>query len=130
MEEGPDFTPLPPKRIGLYTSPHLKRVQESYPDQLQAYLSRKTFFRKVCLRRYVWEGYFKVQYTACRSLDIFSYLLMLVSVHTFVRESVDAGICETHDRGEYDATDNVLKPVVTGNLDYRDGSRGTVGSIH
>ena len=41
-------------------------------------------------------------------------LLMLVSVHTFIRENVDAAVYETHNGGEYDATNIFPKPVVTG----------------
>ncbi len=39
---------------------------------------------------------------------------MLVSVHTFIRENVDAAIYETHNGGKYDATNIFSKPVVTG----------------
>ena len=39
---------------------------------------------------------------------------MLVSVHTFIRENVDAAIYETHHGGEYDATNVFPKPIVTG----------------
>ena len=39
---------------------------------------------------------------------------MLVSVHTFIRENVDAAVYETHNGGEYDATNIFLKPIVTG----------------
>ena len=39
---------------------------------------------------------------------------MLVSIHTFMREKVDAAIYETHSGGRYDATNIFPKPVVTG----------------
>ena len=39
---------------------------------------------------------------------------MLVSVHTFIRENVDAAVYETHNGGEYDATNVFPKPIVTG----------------
>lgn len=39
---------------------------------------------------------------------------MLVSVHAFIREGVDVAIYETHNGGEYDATNIFQKPVVTG----------------
>lgn len=41
-------------------------------------------------------------------------LLLLISVHAFLREGVDAAIYETHNGGEYDATNVIQKPVVTG----------------
>ena len=44
----------------------------------------------------------------------FLQLMMLVAVHTFINEDVDAAICETHNGGEYDATNIFLRPIVTG----------------
>lgn len=41
-------------------------------------------------------------------------LLMLFSVHVFVREGVDVAIYETHNGGEYDATNVIPEPVATG----------------
>lgn len=41
-------------------------------------------------------------------------LLALLAFHTFIRENIDAAIFETHHGGEYDATNVVQKPVVTG----------------
>ena len=41
-------------------------------------------------------------------------LLMLVAVHTFIREKVDVAICETHNGGEYDATNVFAHPIATG----------------
>jgi hypothetical protein len=37
-----------------------------------------------------------------------------VNVHVFIRENVDAAIFETHHGGEYDATNVIQKPIVTG----------------
>lgn len=41
-------------------------------------------------------------------------LLLLLAFHTFIKENVDAAIFETHHGGEYDATNVIRKPVVTG----------------
>ncbi|EEP78059.1 hypothetical protein UREG_02908 [Uncinocarpus reesii 1704] len=41
-------------------------------------------------------------------------LLTLLAFHTFIREEVDAAIFEVHHGGEYDATNVIRKPVVTG----------------
>lgn len=41
-------------------------------------------------------------------------LLFLISVHAFIREGIDVAIYETHNGGEYDATNVIQKPVVTG----------------
>lgn len=41
-------------------------------------------------------------------------LLLLLAFHTFIKENVDAAIFETHHGGEYDATNVIRKPIVTG----------------
>lgn len=41
-------------------------------------------------------------------------LLALLAFHTFIKEDVDAAIFETHHGGEYDATNVIRKPIVTG----------------
>lgn len=40
-------------------------------------------------------------------------LFALVSIHTFIREEVDAAIYETHHGGEFDTTNFIQRPVVT-----------------
>lgn len=44
----------------------------------------------------------------------FLQMLALVAFHTFIREETEAAIYETHHGGEYDATNVVQKPIVTG----------------
>lgn len=44
----------------------------------------------------------------------FLQMLALVAFHTFIREGTEAAIYETHHGGEYDATNVVQKPIVTG----------------
>lgn len=39
---------------------------------------------------------------------------MLVSIHAFIAENVDVAIYETHNGGEFDATNVIQRPVVTG----------------
>lgn len=39
---------------------------------------------------------------------------MLISVHVFIREKTDVAIYETHNGGEFDATNVIPKPVATG----------------
>lgn len=41
-------------------------------------------------------------------------LLFLISVHAFIREGIDVAIYETHNGGEFDATNVIQKPIVTG----------------
>ena len=44
----------------------------------------------------------------------YTQLLMLVAVHTFIKERVDVAIYEPHIGGEYDATNIFRMPIVTG----------------
>lgn len=57
----------------------------------------------------VWDGL-----SQSTSKPRYLQLLMLVSVHAFIRERVDVAIYETHNGGEYDATNVIKKPIVTG----------------
>lgn len=41
-------------------------------------------------------------------------LLMLVAVHTFIKENVDVAVFETHNGGEHDATNIFKNPIATG----------------
>lgn len=41
-------------------------------------------------------------------------ILALLSYHTFIKEKVDVAIYETHHGGEYDATNTIENPIVTG----------------
>lgn len=95
-----------PKKIGLYTSPHLKRVQERIQINRKP-ISEETFTKYVFE---VWDHLTSHALPEPRYLQ----LLMLVAVHTFIKEGVDAAIYETHNGGEYDATNIFLRPIVTG----------------
>ena len=95
-----------PGRIGLYTSPHLKVVQERI--QINSQLIQKDLFAK-----YVFEVWNKLEPEELPK-PRFLQLLMLVAVHTFIREKVDVAICETHNGGEYDATNIFAHPIATG----------------
>ena len=95
-----------PEKVGLYTSPHLKAIQERI--QINSQPLRKDLFT-----RYVYEVWNEL---ARRGLPKPRYLqlLMLVAVHTFIREGVDVMICETHNGGEFDATNIFAHPIATG----------------
>ena len=97
-----------PCKIGLYTSPHLISIQERIRIDSQP-LAKSTFAKyvfevwdKLALRDPVSEGPRYLQF------------LFLVSVHAFIKEEVDVAIYETHNGGQFDATNIFSKPVVTG----------------
>ena len=97
-----------PRRIGLYTSPHLRVVQERVRINSQP-ISKEAF------TKYVFEVWNRLSLSDHPSQGPrFLQLMMLISVHAFIREKVDVAIYETHNGGEYDATNLFQKPVATG----------------
>ncbi|KAL9023786.1 MAG: hypothetical protein Q9196_006974, partial [Gyalolechia fulgens] len=95
-----------PRKIGLYTSPHLKYVQERI--RIDSRPISESLFAKYVFE--VWHGLSGKISPGPRYLQ----LLFLISVHAFIREGIDVAIYETHNGGEYDATNIFQKPVVTG----------------
>ncbi|KAL8816175.1 MAG: hypothetical protein Q9191_008375, partial [Dirinaria sp. TL-2023a] len=95
-----------PKKTGLYTSPHLKTIRERI--QIDSKPIQKHLFTK----------YFYEVWNSLTSEDLprprFLQLLMLVAVHAFISEKVEVAIFETHNGGEYDATNIFTKPIATG----------------
>lgn len=94
-----------PRKIGLYTSPHLIEYTEririnSVPLSKEKFAER--FFE-------VWDCVGLGGRGQPRPLQF----LALVSFHAFIKESVDAAIYETHHGGEYDVTNIIGRPVVT-----------------
>ncbi|EHL01839.1 putative Folylpolyglutamate synthase [Glarea lozoyensis 74030] len=94
----------PPLKIGLFTSPHLLSVRERIRLNglpLPAPLFTTYFF-------HIWDtlpshlrpGYFR--------------FLTLLSYHVFLSENVDAAVYEVGMGGEYDGTNIVERPAVSG----------------
>lgn len=105
----------PPRRVGLFTSPHLIAVREriridSTPISEEAFA--RYFFQ-------VWDRLeanrdVAADAAAPGSRPIYSRYLTLLSYHVFLSEGVDAAVYETGIGGEYDATNVVEHPVATG----------------
>ncbi|OJD18734.1 hypothetical protein AJ78_01271 [Emergomyces pasteurianus Ep9510] len=96
-----------PTRIGLYTSPHLKCIRERI--QIDNQPITEDMFARYFFE--VWESLISLE---IKRLPRYLQLLALLAFHTFVKEKVDAAIFETHHGGEYDATNVIPNPVVTG----------------
>lgn len=102
-----------PRKIGLYTSPHLRNIRERI--QINGKPIVKDLFTKYFFE--VWDG---LEARSPLVIDgkertpRYLQLLALVAVHTFIRERMDATIIETHHGGEYDTTNFVQRPIVTG----------------
>jgi len=97
-----------PAKTGLYTSPHLINPEERIRINFRS-LNKKVF------ARYVAETHSALQSSGMNSQDAPRYLqlLALAFFHAFIKERVDVTIYETHQDGEYDATNVISKPVVT-----------------
>ncbi|KAL9121253.1 MAG: hypothetical protein Q9187_002188 [Circinaria calcarea] len=102
-----------PEKIGLYTSPHLIAVRERIrinSEPVSESLFAKYFFE-------VWEA---LESSAlAQGLDplqkpVYFRFLTLLSFHVFMREGVDTAIYEVGVGGEFDSTNIIESPVVTG----------------
>ena len=101
------------KKNGLYTSPDLRCIRERIQINDKPILEdafTKYFFE-------VWERLSTQNSQTMEEtprLPRYLQLLALIAFHTFIREQTQAVIFETHHGGEYDATNVVQKPIVTG----------------
>jgi len=102
-----------PKKIGLFTSPHLISVRERIrinSEPISAPLFAKYFFE-------IWDLLESSAHTL--SLDpaikpVYFRYLTLMSFHVFLKEGVDAAIYEVGVGGEYDSTNIIERPAATG----------------
>ncbi|KMU78014.1 bifunctional protein folC [Coccidioides immitis RMSCC 3703] len=102
-----------PKRIGLYTSPHLQCIRERI--QIDDHAITEDLFTKYFFE--VWEcvtSPYLGQGVESELQPRYLQFLALLAFHTFIREKVEATIFETHHGGEYDATNVIQKPIATG----------------
>ncbi|KAK6347254.1 Folylpolyglutamate synthetase [Orbilia brochopaga] len=101
-----------PHKIGTYTSPHLKAVRERIQIDGQP-LSEPLF------AKYFFELYDRLEASKAEALTdgmkpmYFRFLTML-AFHVYLREGVDTVVLEVGVGGEYDSTNVVLHPTVTG----------------
>ncbi|CAJ2507076.1 Uu.00g082620.m01.CDS01 [Anthostomella pinea] len=93
-----------PRKTGLYSSPPLIYPEETIrinSGPISRDLFTKDFFE-------VWDILEKAE-----KPPRYLQLLALTAFHTFIAEGVEAAVIETHNGGEYDATNVVEHPVVT-----------------
>jgi len=110
-----------PQNIEMYTSPDLRSIRERIQINDQPIVEKlftKYFFE-------VWDRLLSQQQHIAGGKENMSRLLQLLAVlaiYTFIREGTQAATFETHHGGEYDATNVIQKPIVTGitsiGLDY------------
>ncbi|KAM3414155.1 Folylpolyglutamate synthase [Cercospora zeina] len=104
-----------PKKTGLYTSPHLMKPEERIrinSEPLAPAVLAKYFFEVYdCLPQLAAE--YDPENPPVERGPRLLQLWALLAFHVFIREKVDVTILETHNGGEYDATNVVKKPIVT-----------------
>lgn len=103
-----------PKKVGLFISPHLIAVRERIRINSKP-ISEELF------ARYFFEVWDLLESSktaedevALGTKPIYARYLTLMSYHAFLKEGVDAAIYETGIGGEFDATNVVDRPVVSG----------------
>ncbi|KAK1752582.1 tetrahydrofolylpolyglutamate synthase [Echria macrotheca] len=104
-----------PRKIGLFTSPHLIAVRERIRID-SAPISENLFARYFFE---VWDRLETNSATAAEQVEpgtkpIYARYLTLLSYHVFLSEGVDAAVYETGIGGEFDATNVVDRPVASG----------------
>ncbi|KIW25281.1 uncharacterized protein PV07_08472 [Cladophialophora immunda] len=102
-----------PTKIGLYTSPDLTSIRERI--QINGQPISEDLFTKYFFE--VWDRLFSRQDEVVAEDERqprYLQLIALLAIHTFSQEGAQAAIFETHHGGEYDATNVVSSPVVTG----------------
>ncbi|KAJ5158049.1 uncharacterized protein N7500_007700 [Penicillium coprophilum] len=102
-----------PRKIGLYTSPHLGVVRERIRINSSP-ISEEQF------AKYFFEVWDALESSAVREgLDpahkpTYFRFLTLMAFHIFIREGVDAAVFEVGIGGELDSTNVIAQPSVTG----------------
>ncbi|KAF5878608.1 putative tetrahydrofolylpolyglutamate synthase protein [Botrytis fragariae] len=101
-----------PQKVGLFTSPHLIAVRERIrinSAPISAPMFAKYFFE-------VWDRLEAAAASPSEPFEkpVYFRYLNLMSYHVFLQEGVDAAIYEVGVGGEYDSTNIVDRPAVTG----------------
>lgn len=115
------YLPLPSQpnprfhKIGLYTSPHLRFVRERIQINNEP-LSEETF------AKYFFQIWDRLEESArakglttdSKAKPTYFRFLTLMAFHTYMSEGVDTAVIECGIGGEYDGTNILVKPRVTG----------------
>lgn len=106
-----------PTSVGLYTSPHLRFVRERIKVNNEP-ISEELFAK--CF----WDVWDRLEATKpaqeppeSRSMDgkpVYFHFLTLMALHCFMQEKVGSAVIECGIGGEYDTTNILVRPTVTG----------------
>lgn len=125
-----------PSSVGLYTSPHLRFVRERIKINNQP-ISEELFAE--CL----WELWDRLEATPPKSSSpesrgnggkpVYFHYLTLMALHCYLKEQVGTAVIECGIGGEYDTTNILVKPAVTGitslGIDHESLLGSTIDSI-
>lgn len=115
------------QKIGLYTSPHLRFVRERIQINNKP-LTEEQF------TQYFFEVWDLLEASAVEKgqdpavKPVYFRFLTLMAFHTYMREGVDAAVIECGIGGEYDSTNIITKPVVTGITNLAIDHTGMLGN--
>ena len=115
--------------MGLYTSPHLRFVRERIQVD-QSPLSEEKF------AQYFFETWDRLEVSAreagkdpsTSAKPVYFRFLTLMAFHTFMRENVSCAVIECGVGGEYDSTNILEKPIVTGITSLGIDHQGMLGN--
>ncbi|KAL5342887.1 folylpolyglutamate synthase [Aspergillus crustosus] len=102
-----------PRRLGLYTGPHLQTICERI--QIDDHPISEDMFTRYFFE--VWDCFMSDKIPQASGFSTnprYLQFMALLAIHTFIGKGVDAAIFEVHHGGEYDATNVIQRPVVTG----------------
>lgn len=123
------------EKVGLYTSPHLRFVRERI--QLNGEPLSESQFARYFFE--VWDRLEKaaedegIDPSTPGTKPVYFRYLTLMAFHTYVSEGVDAAVIECGIGGEYDSTNVIESPTVTGitslGIDHEAMLGSTIGEI-
>lgn len=107
-----------PSKVGLYTSPHLRFIRERIQinnEPISEELFAECFWE-------VWDRFEKTPPPSSndadpRSIDgkpVYFHYLTLMALHCYMKENVETAVIECGIGGEYDTTNILVQPSVTG----------------
>jgi len=125
-----------PSTVGLYTSPHLRFVRERIKIDNQP-ISEEKF------AKYFWELWDRYEKSESATTDfnsrnssakpVYFHYLTLMALHCYLEEKVGSAIIECGIGGEYDTTNILEKPSITGvtslGIDHESMLGNTIESI-
>ncbi|ERF75968.1 hypothetical protein EPUS_01334 [Endocarpon pusillum Z07020] len=120
-------TGSPLQKIGLYTSPHLRFVRERIQINNKPLTEEK-------FAQYFFETWDRLEASAVQKgqdpavKPVYFRFLTLMAFHTYMKEGVDGAVIECGIGGEYDSTNIITKPVVTGITNLAIDHIGVLGS--